>query len=56
MPSKVVKKARPAKMSQYLKSAMNNPIKAMKEEGKSIWAAGLQYSALGITLQDQVVL
>jgi hypothetical protein len=54
MPSKVVKKARPAKMSQYSKSAMNNPIKAMKEEGKSIQAAALQYSVLGITLQDQV--
>jgi hypothetical protein len=47
MHSKVVKKARPAKMSQYSKSAMNNPIKAMKEEGKSI-------RVLGITLQDQV--
>ncbi len=35
MPSKVVKKARPSKMSQNSELAMDNAIKAVKEVGNS---------------------
>jgi hypothetical protein len=54
MPSRNVKKARPAKMSQYPESAMNDAIKAVKEEGQSVRAAALEYGVPRTTLQDRV--